>query len=199
MQMTSDLIIIIVIINLFFIYWIWDEGIRKIILNQYRHELFMLRHNLLLFAAKNNVMLTSSSYTQIRDIINNNIRFAHKLNYVYFIFMLYNLRKHSGLLAEAQNEILSVIKSEKNEEIRESYSKYLERLTYINYKYLVISSPIVWVKISSKIFVMLLKNFGISLNESFKKVIKNYQTSNPVFYEIVYMEKEIERCNFIFG
>ncbi len=199
MQMTSELAVLIVVINLFFIYWIWDAGIRKIILNQYRHELFMLRHNLLLFAAKNNLVLTSSSYTQIRDIINNNIRFAHKLNYIYFIFMLNKLRKHSGLLSDAQNDLLAVLNSEKNEEFRQSYSKYLERLSYINYKYLVISSPMVWLKIFFKIFLMLIKNFGISLNDSFKKVIKTYQSNNPEFYELVYMEKEIERCNFIFG
>lgn len=193
---------ILIVLNLFLIYWIWDKGVRKIILDNYRHALFMERHNLLMFAKSKNVSFDSRGYSQMRDIINGNIRFAHKLNVFYIKYVEYNMRDYSSLLLQTKKRLMAPILYERDHELKEYYLRTLERVSYLNTKYLLISSPIMWALliIKSIAFFIVSIRFPLgyltkSIKDSFRKTVSTYQKEKTQISEAVLMEREIDRLN----
>lgn len=187
---------IFILLNFYFIYWLIDEGFRKLFLDSYRNELFELRNSLLFHVAVNKADLSSPAYAQIREIINLNIRFAHNFNIIYFWYLKRRIKKFNLKISDIESSVKKILNEEKNEDLRNYYFGMLDKLNYFNIKYLILTSPWLWFKFGFLMLKSFIGHFALSykeFNTAAKEAVITYQNEHPKISNIAIADARIEK------
>lgn len=65
---------------------VWDQGIKKLVLDQFREKLFEVRFELFSMAANQEIEFDNEAYRSVETLICGLQRFAHRLTFMTYIF-----------------------------------------------------------------------------------------------------------------
>lgn len=131
-------------INIILLIAMWNFMIKRTLLDYYRDQLFDLRSEVRAFFLDKGIALDSSSYKNLRDLINGHLRFTERITFARFIVLETEVKNNKDLQAFLKDEIEKRF-STSNPELREFTSKVRERSKVILLNHMVNSSGFVWV------------------------------------------------------
>lgn len=154
------------LILLLLIFYIMKEH-KKVSMNNFRDNLFNLRHELFLIPLNYDLSYDDKLYRHYERLINNQIRFAHKLSYTNIYLFDRFLKKKKIELKNKTDDNLN----EYPDEIKNELAKIKNELTKITIYYLIKTSPMFWIIMALELLKTIkITNEDLNLNVSFKKI-----------------------------
>ncbi len=157
-------------INIILSILIWKLILKPSILDYFRDKLFDLREETRAYYIVNDIPLSDSSYKNLRELLNNYLRFTENMSLVGIIFLAKKIHKNREIYEYITKEVDSKFKFQ-DEQLDIIAKKVREKSSSIVLNYMVFSSPILISLFISiipvSIFLMLAKK---TLNELTCKV-----------------------------
>jgi hypothetical protein len=127
----------IFLLTVFFSWFYWDYRV-----DQFRQKVFSLRDRLFDDAAAGRIPFNHKAYGIMRLTLNGSIRFAHRLNLLYFLIVAFRTRDRSQTSAH-YDKMFSIAISNLTYEQRSIFLKYRDELDELLIEHIVFSSPMV--------------------------------------------------------
>lgn len=117
---------------------------RKISMNNYRDELFQIRHKLFMLPIKyHEIEYESQCYRHYERTINNHIRYAHKASFLELLIVSYHLKKEKVVLKkDREKEMLEYLN---NDHLIEGIKDIEIKMRDALLKYFLKTSPLIYV------------------------------------------------------
>lgn len=131
---------IIIFLSLTGLFFLWVFGWKAYYLDNYRHNLFLLRDELFRLAASGAIDFNDGVYTKMRHALNLKIHFAHRLSFFYFIWMLIGLRIKPMAIPNYTAERFLLIKKIENQSLKGHLASIEDRSDYLSTSYLLQTS-----------------------------------------------------------
>lgn len=148
---------------------------RDISVDNYRNELFRIRHRLFMLATKSEDFgYDSEAYRYFETNINNSIRFAHKLDFIR-LFVTSNIFKYKKIDTRyIESERKAILKAVKNQNTNKELKNIENEITNAMYKYFIKTS----LTFKVMLVISLFKNSKIVEHEQVKTGMKNAKVFN---------------------
>lgn len=135
-------------------WWFVRQAWRDYCVDRYRQELFELRGELFMLAAKKKIQFNDTAYKALRGQLNNSIRFAHRTGILHFTFGAYvlglhNLEQKAAAYQGAWDKVLEL----QPEEVRREIKSIRKRAAKAVLKKIT-SSSITWRAVSIAVMVI---------------------------------------------
>lgn len=140
---------------------------KKISMKNYKDKLFDLRHELFMIPLNHKIEYDDKIYRHYERIVNNQIRFAHKLSFSTIYLLYRKLKKRKVELEDKEDIILEGYPAE----MKNEFLKIRNEMTKITISYLSKTSPVFWFVVFLEVFKTIkVVNEDINVNVSFKKI-----------------------------
>lgn len=152
---------------------VYKFGYKRVILDSYRQKLFLIRNELfdLKFIEKSDI--TEDKYRAIENLLNSNIRFAHRVSLISNILILhYTIKRHNKVFEKVTNDYLSIIDYLKLTR-KQNYLDIVNKLQNESAKYLILSSPFIFSIVLIINIIINFFNITVSNEETEGYFIKN--------------------------
>lgn len=141
--MNTPVVLICSLFSLLFgvviIFWLY----RQLVLDIFRQKMFALRDELFDEAAQGGLDFSHPAYGMLRGTMNGLIRFGHRMNMPFAIFLTVQSSRIGGKLqSEPFHKKLSRVSSSLAAPQRDMVKKYHKRMNFLLVEYLVFSSPV---------------------------------------------------------
>lgn len=185
-------------INIVLVMFVWKRILKPTILDYFRDELFDVREDVREFFIQNKIPLDHYIYKNLRDLINDHLRFTEQMTLGEVISFSNKIEKRRGLKKYIKKRLDKLFKSQ-DKNLNEYVKKIRSRSSEILLMYMVFSSPFLCfsffiVGIVSVPIMMLKKFIRDDLNFVLKVVKKTSEILNRYIH--VSDEDDLEELSF---
>lgn len=116
--------------------WLWFYLWPALHLDEFRQDMFALRNEMFRDAASGKLAFNSEAYLFLRQTMNGYIRFGHRLSILQLVLAARFLKRPNF------NEMWQMALAGANEQQKDLYNGYMNRMNEISSRYLRASSPV---------------------------------------------------------
>ncbi len=164
--------------------FVWECGLRPLMLDNFRDKVFVVRDRLYLLAQEQRIDCNSEAYRAVEQFLNGVIRYAHRFSLSSFLLTTRAYREGSlGAEASSSTALLQKIGAVQDVAVRNELNALVTDITYLLPRYIALSSlPFM---ICTAIYLM--------LRNSVPAVVKTKQAAVTTFKEEAFLSAKYER------